>query len=660
MLGLTKARSQSHYVYHSRIKSIVPANGGNELRIASSQLPMSAQGSQGASSPIEPTTLLAPVDSIAPGLTIAIPDSEASTVYQTPSELPTLQELISAARKHTSQDEHTLEQADTPGSNWNGDSDDEGASKNPMKELPLGYWRDGVVSPPPVSQRELNPSMAKSCEKELLLDAEEEEDVQPTSFSSALPSAAAGYNEMRHFLSLEELASSSQSASIESPYHCDDSIRSESPVQEHLQLLGPDVQQEDQLEEYPTLGPLAVLSGPHEPTPDAGLSPFDDLHSTVDFLSDFGDDEGCALDTDIGGFEHAPDSPIPFREDSCEINDETTGIPTSPAASLNEFSELLNDFTEHEHEQTETNTEADVATDDNNLQDSTAKTGSRSVKRKWTDEETNDLLRGVVRCGVGNWKTILTQSDLNFTGRSAMNLKDRFRICCPWVYGGQSTKLNDHIDKKIQQFVTTVEGDEADSLPEGDLSKKAKLTLMALGVEDPTTALKATRPARRHFTTEEDIALLRGYRQYGFRWAMIRNDRFLNLQHRKPSDLRDRFRTKYPDVYKRGSGPVGPDHDALMFADTHASYGSEAVNLYTVSPMDSTQELPSSPCQLTGDENATAALVTECWPPNNSPSIDGAALDRLLFSHIADSPLPVVPSLHIPINEHYQTMEWTL
>jgi hypothetical protein len=58
------------------------------------------------------------------------------------------------------------------------------------------------------------------------------------------------------------------------------------------------------------------------------------------------------------------------------------------------------------------------------------KTRGRSRKnlRKWTDEETISLLRGVVRCGIGNWKEILAQPELNFNKRSASNLKDRYGI----------------------------------------------------------------------------------------------------------------------------------------------------------------------------------------------------------------------------------------
>ena len=50
----------------------------------------------------------------------------------------------------------------------------------------------------------------------------------------------------------------------------------------------------------------------------------------------------------------------------------------------------------------------------------------RPVKpRKWTEQETGDLLQGVARHGVGNWKKILGDSQFTFDNRSSVDLKDR-------------------------------------------------------------------------------------------------------------------------------------------------------------------------------------------------------------------------------------------
>jgi hypothetical protein len=49
-------------------------------------------------------------------------------------------------------------------------------------------------------------------------------------------------------------------------------------------------------------------------------------------------------------------------------------------------------------------------------------------RNKWTEEETADLLRGVAKFGIGNWKKILQFSDYHFNGRTAVDLKDRYVV----------------------------------------------------------------------------------------------------------------------------------------------------------------------------------------------------------------------------------------
>ncbi|KAF4540000.1 SANT domain DNA binding protein [Lasiodiplodia theobromae] len=64
-------------------------------------------------------------------------------------------------------------------------------------------------------------------------------------------------------------------------------------------------------------------------------------------------------------------------------------------------------------------------------------TGKR--RKKWTEEETTTLLKGVARFGIGNWKKIMDCPDFSFDGRTAVDLKDRFRTCCPDEYRKMKT-----------------------------------------------------------------------------------------------------------------------------------------------------------------------------------------------------------------------------
>ena len=52
------------------------------------------------------------------------------------------------------------------------------------------------------------------------------------------------------------------------------------------------------------------------------------------------------------------------------------------------------------------------------------------------------------------------------------------------------------------------------------------------------------------WTKEEDANLAMGYQKYGFKWTAITRDPEMNLGHRLGSQVRDRFRLKFSDLYE--------------------------------------------------------------------------------------------------------------
>ena len=95
----------------------------------------------------------------------------------------------------------------------------------------------------------------------------------------------------------------------------------------------------------------------------------------------------------------------------------------------------------------------------------------------------------------------------------------------------------------------------SESLP--CLSDKSKSVLESLDVPEVPSTVKARRRSRRPFTAQEDEALLKGHANHGFQWTLIQQDKQLNLGHRRATDLRDRFRTKFPDAYREGGSANG-------------------------------------------------------------------------------------------------------
>ncbi|KAL4248780.1 hypothetical protein ABKN59_008370 [Abortiporus biennis] len=146
----------------------------------------------------------------------------------------------------------------------------------------------------------------------------------------------------------------------------------------------------------------------------------------------------------------------------------------------------------------------------------------KKQRKKWSEEETKMLVDGCNKYGVGNWKAILNDPDLKFDNRSPVDLKDRFRTYFPDAYKQHYPNAKTHLSAKVRA-----------SLPDG------------------TSIFAKTRSKkRRPFTDEEDRALKAGYEKHGTMWAVIVKDPVFQAQNRRSTDLRDRFRNAFPDLYQ--------------------------------------------------------------------------------------------------------------
>lgn len=188
------------------------------------------------------------------------------------------------------------------------------------------------------------------------------------------------------------------------------------------------------------------------------------------------------------------------------------------------------------------------------------------ARNKWTEDETNALLLGVQKHGVGSWKDILMDTTYAFNNRSAVDLKDRFRVCGPDALrkksgSGKSSSQESQI-KMIsansksslmsENILITEDEPRTRATPENSNARKTTKSkahrkkledLTHLGIDEPFR--ESLRRERRVFTEEEDQAILAGYKVYGVAWARMQRDPQFNLQSRLPTDLRDRFRTKF-------------------------------------------------------------------------------------------------------------------
>ncbi|ETI28168.1 hypothetical protein G647_00617 [Cladophialophora carrionii CBS 160.54] len=164
----------------------------------------------------------------------------------------------------------------------------------------------------------------------------------------------------------------------------------------------------------------------------------------------------------------------------------------------------------------------------------------RRARRKWSESETRDLLAGVKKYGMGKWKQILDDPSFNFSERSSVDLKDRYRVCAN----------NDSVPKSETNASTNNPVPEQTAPTEGEGPSLSPMK----GTEADSPLEQGHAPKqrrkRRAWTVAEDESLLKGVARHGFQWTAIHDDPELDLAHRRATDLRDRIRNKFPDGYK--------------------------------------------------------------------------------------------------------------
>ncbi|KAI3321536.1 hypothetical protein HD806DRAFT_155462 [Xylariaceae sp. AK1471] len=204
----------------------------------------------------------------------------------------------------------------------------------------------------------------------------------------------------------------------------------------------------------------------------------------------------------------------------------------------------------------------------------TGKVKRRAAKprRKWSEEETNHLLLGVSKHGVGRWTDILEDPGYRFNERTAGDLKDRFRTCCPEELRGakgdgpeqptapknekkprkglMSENILNDTEEEVEVEKASPGQNDSELAPKQRKSRahRKKLEDLAeLGIRGPFK--KSQRRERRPFSEQDDREILEGFELYGPHWTKIQRDPRFNLSTRQPTDLRDRLRNKYPEKF---------------------------------------------------------------------------------------------------------------
>jgi hypothetical protein len=81
----------------------------------------------------------------------------------------------------------------------------------------------------------------------------------------------------------------------------------------------------------------------------------------------------------------------------------------------------------------------------------------------------------------------------------------------------------------------------------GNVHQMSQSELAKLGILE--TFQKSKRRPRHVFSTLDDENLLKGFKKHGTVWHSIRDDAEYGFSNRHPTDLRDRFRIRYPEAF---------------------------------------------------------------------------------------------------------------
>lgn len=278
-------------------------------------------------------------------------------------------------------------------------------------------------------------------------------------------------------------------------------------------------------------------------------------------------------------------------------------------------------------------------------------------RRAWSERETKDLLVGVSRFGIGSWKKILQCPDYQFDRRTAVDLKDRFRVCCPGK-GPVSRHAEKAETREEQHAVMSKSAPTSKSANEGDTHSSGSVTatlsirkpaakqtnpnssvvppkLADFGITAPFT--NGTRRARRKFDAEDDKNLLKGFERYGPVWHSMRDDPELGFETRHSRDLRDRFRIRYPEKHvKAGHKPKSSREPSVRDQPPSIAAEIDQVSVTTPNRMPrASGEVKSgtSKVQMGGTQSSNKAVPSHTSATANSRPHE---LMPYIFNHLPD------------------------
>lgn len=272
--------------------------------------------------------------------------------------------------------------------------------------------------------------------------------------------------------------------------------------------------------------------------------------------------------------------------------------------------------------------------------------------RRWSHEETVQLLIAMEKWGIGYWKEMHADPAFNFGTRRPQDLKDRYRIISPGGLkrkrkgkGKKKGKENGEDPAEVKPATDTATASSSGS-PQDNPIAHPQSSPTTVNPENfpfpiPPYKFRPRRGGRRFWSEAEHYNLMKGFARYGYQWTAIRNDSELDLANRKATDIRDKFRSLFPFEYIKAQSrpPVsktrddddGEEDDGLAGTESWATVTLESLSESSACGSNSCDDLipildgdkhspaPSQPTPTPTTTTTTATTTITTYPFNEGP-----------------------------------------
>ncbi|KAF3941455.1 hypothetical protein ABW19_dt0209130 [Dactylella cylindrospora] len=259
-------------------------------------------------------------------------------------------------------------------------------------------------------------------------------------------------------------------------------------------------------------------------------------------------------------------------------------------------------------------------------------------RMNWTDEESERLLKGVEKYGVGSWSQIIQDKSFNLGHRTNTALKDRFRTLFPVEYNIHNSKDKnneqmrpgasaenpitlelDYEHAKIMKKLNRKKCQKKEK-PKEKPKRAAPVQPVTISLTTATGRRRVIRKRNTPWDPEEDADLRPAFAKFKRRWRSMAADTSMAFYGRSIDDIRARFIKIYPELLVEVANSPSPSETPEPGGTpitTQFTFEQGLVNTFDIP----TQSVPGAA--------ALPRIPTASFPFRSSPPIVTNSLSKI-------------------------------